>query len=230
MDISVLPRVRRLAVTTLLVTTLLAQSSPAMAEFGSAKCSESSTIPRNCVSLANNKCHAVRFEESLGQNWKEMEEATKYTLKHVYSKKTILVAYRDDKDPKPDVRVEAAAYPMYKNILGWVECPENDTGKEAHPNRWCRGQVLRYNTHFRKLVDGPNVRPPEKRIERRRALACHEMGHTVGLQHPDTSGTKSCMVRGSLDAGTSLTPAEIKSINDHDPYKKPACCRGPRGG
>ncbi len=173
--------------------------TPAYANFGSTSCGGA---PTNCVSLANNKWHAVRFEASLLNNWPAMATATQWSLDNNYNP-TDLVAYRDDADPLPDVRVRAFNYPQYPYTSGWVECPSDNTGTGgSHPLMWCRGQILRYNTATASY---------HNTLTKRRNLACHELAHTVGLRHWDPqhgSSAASCTY-----SYTDVGPAHL---TDHE--------------
>jgi hypothetical protein len=66
---------------------------------------------------------------------------------------------------------------------GWVDCrPDAEQGGN-HPFHHCADQQLRFNTFYPHQYDTTNEA---------RSLVCHELGHTVGLQHP-SSDTGSCM-------------------------------------
>nr|MDT0661642.1 matrixin family metalloprotease [Micromonospora sp. DSM 115978] len=169
-----------LALATTLGTVVLA--SPARAtNFGSICDADPPTI---CVSLANNIYHVL--------NWEGDQDIPGMQASHAWARDnqfnpTDLVAYTDGSDSLPDVRVWDEPY----GDTIWVarvECPTNNTGTGgSHPNRWCRGQILRYNSSH------PIFWADEAR---RRSVACHEIGHTVGLRH--TTDDTSCMFNGSV--------------------------------
>ena len=62
--------------------------------------------------------------------------------------------------------------------------------------RWCRGQYLRYNATY------SNVYPA-------RSVACHELAHTMGLQHNYHSGA-------SGDSCTTTSPPIPDYLSEHD--------------
>jgi hypothetical protein len=164
--------------------------------------------PRNCVSLANNSYHAVRFfniEDIF--SIPGMAADTQWALTNVYNP-TDLVAYRDEGDPLPDVWVSDDDYGG-NGIVGWVECPTNHTGQGgAEPNRWCRGQQLRYNlwyyTHANGFLDT---------TAQRRFMSCHELGHTVGLRHR-FDFRHTCMWQFAGDGGgTTIDGHERGHVN-----------------
>ncbi|MDX1468226.1 MAG: hypothetical protein R3258_02690 [Acidimicrobiia bacterium] len=144
----------------------------------------------NCTSKANNKWHAVYFGV-VGNQWAGIDYATEYALDYLYDP-TDLVAYRTWSDPYPDVIVYD--HDVYGNngAVAWVDCPANNTGIGGlGASRWCRGQILRYNAFYEPFwVDETWARA---------GLACHELGHTVGLRE-DTHETSGCMAAGAKDS------------------------------
>lgn len=80
-------------------------------------------------------------------------------------------------------------------LNGWASCFGTTVG--AHPNQVCTVAWVRINQFFS---------PPAKRI------ACHEMGHTVGLRH--TQEQASCLKR-TIDGGNSsqLSPHDDAHVN-----------------
>jgi hypothetical protein len=80
---------------------------------------------------------------------------------------------------------------------GWNSCVGVTTGSD--PNKTCSLDWVRINQFFS---------PPAQRI------ACHEMGHAVGLRH--TSDQGSCMKR-TVDGGDSevLTSHDKGHLNAH---------------
>jgi hypothetical protein len=70
-------------------------------------------------------------------------------------------------------------------LNGWNSCAGSGQIVGAHPNQVCTLSWVRLNQ---------SASPPAKRI------ACHELGHSVGLRH--TTSSTSCL-RATADGGTS---------------------------
>jgi len=169
------------------------------ANFGSTACGGT---PRTCVSVANNSVHAVRFA-SLGEV-PYIADATQWALTYQYNP-TDLLAYRDDLDPYPDVVASDSNFGN-NGLVAWVECPTDNTGESGtDPYRSCRGQRLRYNSWFWLYDTAYDTQAG------RRKIACHELGHTLGLRHWDQyhTGTGSCMYNPPVDA-------TVEGLNTHD--------------
>lgn len=86
-----------------------------------------------------------------------------------------------------DYRYDICVYDAnYGNngMNGWTECAGSISG--SHPSKQCSVVYVRINTYYS---------PAAERI------ACHEIGHAVGLQH--TSSSSSCMKTGGTASGLS---------------------------
>jgi hypothetical protein len=109
-----------------------------------------------------------------------------------------------------DVEVRAASYPSVQ-ALAWTQCngPASDPlmtygGSEANHDRWCKPQVLRYNTFFRTSHFPTDAK--------QRYIACHELGHTIGLRHTnETSGT--CLLKATITPNSVPT---VTTTSSHD--------------
>ncbi len=80
-------------------------------------------------------------------------------------------------------------------VNGWNQCAGVTTG--SHPNQVCSLQYVKINTRYS---------PPATRV------ACHELGHSVGLRH--TNANDSCM-KSSADGGSAsvLTSHDKSHLN-----------------
>jgi predicted Zn-dependent protease len=166
----------------------------------------------DCVSLANNYDHAIRFanltsaDSAADSNGiPRMQAAVNHAI-GVYDA-TDMRVYRNESDSLPDVWAHDWDY----GPTGWAgitRCPSNNTGTGGtHPNRWCRGQYIIHNSYYYWHAAGNFDTDAQ-----RQRVSCHEMGHTVGLRH--NSDRNSCMSTPASTAFTQgLTAHDIAHIN-----------------
>jgi hypothetical protein len=186
-----------------LAAVVLVAPPAAATNFGSTTCgTTTSGRPPNCISLANNRYHAVNFRyfgetASSREDIPGIRDATTYVLANVYSP-TDLSAYRDEDDSQPDVIMSDFSYSGFPDIAGWVNCPSDNTGQGgSNPNRWCRGQTLTLNSYLYWVGEGVFDTAAQ-----RRNVVCHELGHTLGLRHR-TDTTDSCMWKYAGDGAAA---------------------------
>lgn len=77
--------------------------------------------------------------------------------------------------------------------LAWTQCASGATygGSDALHTRWCRPQRFYYNTYYEA-----GYFPTDNA---KRYIACHELGHTIGLQHPASGErTVTCMTSATI--------------------------------
>jgi len=86
----------------------------------------------------------------------------------------------------------------------WVECDQGAAYGGTDPRRWCRPQVLRYD-----LSD--TIRYDE--VFERRYMACHEMGHSLGLRH--SSNSASCLFPNQATSDVLVANDEVIELNGH---------------
>ena len=147
------------------------------------------TLAAQCV--ANNGTHTVYKSQFLSAN---MVAATNHGITQA-NNLTYVSAY-DVGTSNADVTVSQGHY----GNSGWwayTRCVSGSAYGGADPYRWCRPQEIRYNmTHPSGWYNT---------AQGREAVACHEMGHSLGLRH--TFATDSCM----HDAWTA-----VDVYNSHD--------------
>jgi hypothetical protein len=80
-------------------------------------------------------------------------------------------------------------------IIAAGECAVDATygGSEANRTRWCRPQVIKWNTAYNYLIDTAT----EEQM-----VACHELGHTAGLRHR----------RSGEPVQTCMTPSDTSPV------------------
>ncbi len=108
----------------------------------------------------------------------------------------------------PDVRAMDSNY-VGINFYGWVDCPDIATvgsrwvQEIGSWERTCQPQDLRFNGEFEADFN---------LLAERRALACHELGHTVGLLHDTNTG--SCLQQDTLaHEVTTYSTEDVNHIN-----------------
>jgi len=85
------------------------------------------------------------------------------------------------------------------SFVAWVDCYAGSAGSD--PSRTCQVSALYVNNDNINTSTGGNT-------NYQRGVACHELGHTVGLRH--TSGT-TCMVNPASSSRLSL----VQHDRDH---------------
>ncbi|MEX2322770.1 MAG: hypothetical protein WEA29_03230 [Acidimicrobiia bacterium] len=154
-----------------------------------------------CVSLQNNKWFAGR-PSAFGNQWPGIDDAVMDSLAGDYDP-TDLVAYWTTTDNYPDAWFWDWTW-VNRSAIAWVDCPASNTGigyytQGAATTRWCRGQIIRFNWSAveaaadQGYVDiSPGGTEPGLPLDDFSAyVACHELGHTVGLRH--TGNDWTCM-------------------------------------
>lgn len=181
-----------------------AASSPTRADnFGGPKddppytCITTDRVLQQCV--APTWIHDVNYASTLTSIWRTAFDSTIST----YSSQSDLtvtgnVAYGSGND------VRAANVNESTSLWGWTRCsatPES-TGSLSYPVPdyangldWCRPQLVYINQAHEGTYDTAT---------KRLAVACHELGHTMGLRHRQVAGSTglSCMRTPPNDGST----------------------------
>lgn len=177
--------------------TLVAIGSAVVAlasNFGSSETPGAGGFPDTAVSLGNNQWHYV-WDDTTASG---MSSALSYAMANEYDTQSD-VDMLSGTSSVHDVKAQTGFHPQYWPVA-FVDCPPGATTTGSHPNRTCYGQELEFNmthsSYYNSIAD-------------RRAMACHELGHTLGLQHNSLAG--SCMNPSSLY--TSLTSHDISHLD-----------------
>lgn len=145
------------------------------------------TPQSQCV--ADNGSHYV-YDFNLGSAWRA---AIAYAINSVYNPHPDVVVVWTTTITGADVYAYQANYGI-NGLWGWTECASSATYGGTDPDRWCRPQWLDLNNSYTHTSS------------QKEAIACHEMGHTLGLQHSNES-SGSCMIKNQRS---------IRVISSHD--------------
>ncbi|HEX2194591.1 MAG TPA: hypothetical protein VHK63_06525 [Candidatus Limnocylindria bacterium] len=209
-------RLLRLVAPVLLASLFLAgaTSAPASAENGAPPvqsfldCLEPE-IPPRCVSVGDDARHHVYFDPAV-PSW--LRHSVRRAMREAYGPTALRMIEDRRLTGRTDVIVRAGDYGA-NGAAGWVVCPADaPQGVNAQGHRWCRGQELFFNLNARY---GAYFADDDSRTH----LACHELGHTVGLRHwgnppvtdPPTAAT--CMTANTPDGTPLLHRWDRANIN-----------------
>jgi hypothetical protein len=186
---------------------------------GSSQTCDRPVTPPRCVSVADNRWHYVYVDPSVPE---DLAASVREAMADVYDPTALVLIEQSRVTALTDVIVYAADYGE-NGAAGWVYCPPDaPQGINAQGDRWCRNQELYYNLNPRYgAFFGDDAS--------RDHLACHEMGHTLGLRHwgnpPDSEGPPAATC---MNADTPNGPLDLHDFDrDHIAayYRPPAIGR-----
>ncbi|HEX6140895.1 MAG TPA: hypothetical protein VF013_10630 [Candidatus Limnocylindria bacterium] len=166
---------------------------------GSMPTCERPVDPPRCTSVGNDRWHYIYIDASVPA---DLADAIRQAM-GVYDGTYLVVV----EQPRITDATDAIAYASdagQNGAAGWVYCPPDaPQGLNGFGHRWCRHQEIHFNLNSRYhafFADGAS----------RLSLACHEMGHTIGLRHwgnpPRSMGpaARTCMQPDVPDGPTDL--------------------------
>jgi hypothetical protein len=166
-------------------------------------------VPPRCTSVGNNSTHYVYIDPSVPTS---IRWAVRRTMRHDYGPTNLVMVMQSQITSKTDVIVRAGDYGQ-NGAAGWVWCPPSSPqGINEHGDRWCRRQRLYFNLN-------PAYRVFFADRGSRDYMACHELGHTIGLHHwgnpPLSDGPErpTCMQADVPNGPTNLHRWDIEDIN-----------------
>lgn len=201
-----------------LVTLLVGGTSPVAADHGGSpvgsllSCDRPVNPPR-CVSVGNDRYHYVYIDPSVPA---ELAASVRHAIAE-YDATELVVVEQVRLTPVTDVIVYAGDRGA-NGAAGWVNCPPDARqGHNRLGDRWCQGQELHFNLNARYAAYFGDEAS-------RDYMACHELGHSVGLRHwgnpprSDGPAAPTCMQPDVPDGPTRLDARD----RDHlDAYYAP---------
>lgn len=192
------PVLRAFAALAIAVSWVTVSETPALAtNFGSTSCGGT---PTNCISVDYNVYFKVYAVNLLVGTY----NATVNSVNDDYQPTDLAASMSTDPD-NTDVFVHDDYYGY--SVAGWAVCPVGASQGGSHPDRWCIGQEVHYNLNATSYIEDAGSRA---------YLACHELGHTIGLRHSSDSG--SCMTVNTPDGSSVLTSHDVSHINNYWRY------------
>jgi hypothetical protein len=146
------------------------------------------------VNVADNKVHSIWYHQVTAAT----RQAVSWSRSHNYDPTVVDTVTEDARDRLTDVIAMDADYEGTTCGRTWMPRP---TGAGLIGMVICQSLSGRRCNQFHMMFDNDFMGPQPSANEN--ALACHELGHTVGLMHV----TSGCLVTGG---GTS------SSLREHD--------------
>jgi hypothetical protein len=173
-------------------------------------------VPPRCTSVDSNSIHYVYIDPSVPGR---IAWALRRTMREDYGPTNLVLHEQSRITRSTDVIVTAADYGQ-NGAAGWVWCPTGaPQGINEQGDRWCRHQQLHFNLNPRYAVFFADRAS-------RDYMACHELGHTIGLHHwgnpPISAGPEAatCMQADIPNGPRNLHRWDIEDINAY--YPKPS--------
>lgn len=147
--------------------------------------------------LANNRTH----KGDLHNTTTEIGAAVQWAMANALEP-TLMTAVLVD-DEIYDVQIRDGNWDNF--LVAWTSCPPSAVTSGSHPNRVCRGQIIRFN--LRNMT--------EYTLKQRRSTACHELRRSVGLRHVSDSDAQTCMRVNIFDRPATYRPHDHSMLESN---------------
>lgn len=165
-----------------------------------ATCNTTNEVNQQCV--GQNWLHEVNYNSSLTTGWRAALDATALD----WDGGSSVTLFMNDAYGDNDVRA-ANVDDAGTSFWAWTRCTQNPDATGSLPTavpdyarglNWCKPQLIYFNRAHEDIYNTS---------AKRKAVACHELGHTMGLRHRDVAGTTglSCMRSTPKDGSTWYT-------------------------
>ncbi len=183
---------------------------------GAASNCDRPVTPPRCTSVGDDRMHRIAFDESLSPS---LADAMRFAMSEVYEPTRLTMVEHAGVTKRTDVIAFSGDFGE-NGAAAWVHCPSDaPQGPNVVGDRWCRHQELYFNLNARYAIFFDDDAS-------RRHVACHELGHTLGLRHwgnpPESRGpaAETCLNANTPNGPTFLHDADVDHINDY-PYTRP---------
>jgi hypothetical protein len=173
--------------------------------------------PPRCVSVGNDSQHFVYIDASVPS---DLAAAIRHTMAQDYEPTHLRMRVQSRITAATDVIVYAAD-DGENGAAGWVFCPADaPQGTNAQGDRWCQRQELHFNLNPRYAAYFADRAS-------RDYMACHELGHTIGMRHwgnpPRTDGpvAATCMTPDNPDGPADLHAYDRRHIDQYYELPQP---------